>query len=321
MGKQKNWDKISKQPTMENSRYRDVYEDQQLDRSRIDGMQSMMGRTIFTLIISAVIAGVTYIICCLGRYAMAVVSHVSDAKGGVGSLSFTLRDFMKPTLWGVLIPLGVGLIVYMIMIEIMKRNLDAQNLMADTSDINQYQNDQHIALPEEVQRKFDWFPDVGAHSSVQPSSMISHVALSNKGLNKVQVARRAETDILDENGIILYHKGEQLLDDDGQPIFDTKPMIDEKFMDELFSASGMPKDKAIRKYYEATSIEYNVGNEDRDKIRDCKMVSDLINTDWVFPHYEVARPAGAYIVDTEPVNTMVLAITRGGKGAVARFVW
>lgn len=32
------------------------------------------------------------------------------------------------------------------------------------------------------------------------------------------------------------------------------------------------------------------------------------------PYYEPQRPAGAYIVDTAPVNTMVLAITRAGKG-------
>ena len=43
-------------------------------------------------------------------------------------------------------------------------------------------------------------------------------------------------------------------------------------------------------------------------------VSDLINKDWYIPEYEPQRPAGVYLVDSAPVNTMILAITRAGKG-------
>ena len=53
---------------------------------------------------------------------------------------------------------------------------------------------------------------------------------------------------------------------------------------------------------------------DRDKLGDYNTVADLIAADWEFPEFEVQRPAGAYVVDTAPVNTMVLAITRAGKG-------
>ena len=177
--------------------------------------------------------------------------------------------------------------------------------MSDTSDINQYQNDQHVALPEEVQRKYDWFPDVGAHSDVQPSSMISHMALSNKGLKSIKVAKRAQNDILDEDGDVEYYKGEILLDENGEPIMETKPIIDEKFMDALFDASGALNDRSVRKYYDATKIPYNPDGKDREKLPNYKTVADLINGDWEFPEYEVSRPAGAYVVDTAPVNTMV----------------
>src|SRR5207245_2788785 len=54
--------------------------------------------------------------------------------------------------------------------------------------------------------------------------------------------------------------------------------------------------------------------KNRDKLGRYATVADLITADWEFPEYEVQRPAGAYIVDTAPVNTMVLAITRAGKG-------
>lgn len=197
---------------------------------------------------------------------------------------------------------------------LLKKNLDAANLLSDTSDINQYHNDQHIALPEEVQRNYDWFPDVGAHSAVQVSSMISHMALLNKGLKKVEVAKRADKDIKDEDDNIEYFKGEILEDENGNYITTTEPMIDDKFMEDLFDASGAPNDKAVRHRYDATKIPYNPDGSNRDKLGKFETVADLINEDWEFPIYEPQRPAGAYIVDTAPVNTMVLAITRAGKG-------
>lgn len=186
-------------------------------------------------------------------------------------------------------------------------------MLSDTSDINQYQNDQHVALPEEIQRKFDWFPDVGAHSDVQFSSMISHMALQNKGLKKIELARRTGKGAVDEDGEPVP-EGTVITDEDGNPVTDTVPMIDEKFMEALFDASGAIKDKKVRKYYDATQIPYNPDGSDRDKLGKFKTVADLINTDWDFPYYEPQRPAGAYLVDTAPVNTMVLAITRAGKG-------
>lgn len=221
---------------------------------------------------------------------------------------------MAPTVWKVLISLAVAGILFGIMYALFKKNLDAQNLLSDTSDINQYHNDQHVALPEEVQRNYDWFPDVGAHSGVSVSSMISHMALTNKGLKQVEFAKRADKDILDENGDVEYYKGEILMDENGEPITSMKPIIDEEFMDALFDASGAPKDKNVRKKYDTTKIPYNPDGSNRDKLGKYETVADLINDDWEYPIYEPQRPGGAYIVDTAPVNTMVLAITRAGKG-------
>ena len=142
--------------------------------------------------------------------------------------------------------------------------------------------------------------------------MISHMALSNKGLKMVQVAKRASHDILDEDGEVVLYKGEVLTDDDGNVLYETKPIIDTDFMDALYQASGVPKGKTagemLRKYYDATKIKYNPDGSNRDKLGKFETVADLINKDWQLPYYEPQRPAGAYIVDTAPVNTMVLAI-------------
>lgn len=231
-----------------------------------------------------------------------------------GGLFSSMGISLKPTVGKLFFTFIVSAIAYLLIYTALMRNLEAQNMLSDTADINQNHNDQHIALPEEVMRKFDWFPDVGATSDVQFSSMISHVALKNKGLKKVHLSRRAETDILDEDGDIEYYKGEVLLDDDGEPLYDEVPIIDIDFMEDLFQASGTPKLKEIRKYYDATKIPYNPDGSDREKLGKFNTVADLINEDWEFPYYEPQRPAGAYLVDTAPVNTMVLAITRAGKG-------
>ncbi|WP_026820061.1 type IV secretory system conjugative DNA transfer family protein [Arthrobacter castelli] len=210
--------------------------------------------------------------------------------------------------------LGLGLLVATITGAWSGKRVKKANLANDTADINQHENDQHIALPEEIQRKFDWFPDAGAHSSVQASSMISHAMLAKKGLKKIDVARRAEADTFDDNGNVLYYAGEALDDEDGKLITDRKPIIDEEFGEALFTASELPDDKDLRKRYDTTAIPYNADGRDRDRLGTYKRVNDLINDDWDFPDYEVQRPAGAYVVDTAPVNTMVLAITRAGKG-------
>lgn len=217
------------------------------------------------------------------------------------------------------------------------RNIDAQNLERDVSDINQWHNDQHIALPEEVVRSYDWFPDVGAHSAVAPSSIVSHVMLENKGLKHVKLRQFADKDVYEEvpakeptdmermlgmqgtpaHKELVVMKGEALSDANGNPVMRDVPMIDEKFGEDLWTASGIPEDRkyaSLRRRFDATKIPYNPGGKNRDRLGPYDTAADLINADWDLPDYEPQRPAGAYIVDTDPVNTMVLAITRAGKG-------
>lgn len=215
-------------------------------------------------------------------------------------------------MWKLLLSLLIGLIVFGLLYTVLMMNLRSQNALNDTSDINQHKGDQHIALPDEIIRKFDWFPDVGATSPVLVSSMISHVMLSNSGLDEIQIAKRYESDVeIDDE---YFFKGEIVLDENDQPVMETVPLIDEDFGDSLFDASNLPKDKKLRKKYDATKISYNPDGSNRDKVGKYNTVADMINDTWRMPVYEPQRPAGAYIVDTAPVNTMVLAITRAGKG-------
>ena len=186
------------------------------------------------------------------------------------------------------------------------RNYAVQNVFNDHTDINQYANDQHVALPMETMTKFDWFPDVGAHASPQVSSMISHVALSNKGINKVEAAQfYSSKDEKESGGQVLA--GEHKVDDNGDIIFEKMPFFDAEFADALFEASGITnKLKKYKKSYDTTKIKY-MPDTPRDAVGGgkYKTVAEYINADWELPYYEPQRPAGAYIVDTAPVNTMV----------------
>ena len=231
-------------------------------------------------------------------------------SGKVGDLSLggvTLKSCLRRvTFWKVFFTLLAGLMTWAIMYPIMKRNLETQNQGKDYRELlKKYVNDQHIQMPEEVQRTYDYFPDVGAHSPVQVSSMISHVMLLNKGVRTVRVARRADKDIYGQDGELMYHKGEILLDDDGEPIMGECPMFDRKFGSALFDSAKVLDHKKARVFYNPAKIPYNPGDEDRDKLKGADTVSEMINKYWSLPEYEPQRPAGAYLVDTAPVNTMV----------------
>lgn len=389
----KAFDVISSQDESEQMRYRDVYEDQQLERSTIEGKQTATSRIVFSAVVAVLAAVLMWVFASVGEMAVGSLAQVpsgvavaetasepaageytpndsygyvgqkksdsgvtysgyyqKQADGSLGEERYETQDEVPVpdwwvsakaayeeehagdmsvtagpgdglaqaicsfAFWKLLLSLSCGGIVFAILYTVMMRNLQTQNMLNDTSDINQYHNDQHIALPEEVMAKFDWFPDVGAHASPQVSSMISHVMLQNKGIKKVEFTKRATEDILDEDGDVEYYEGEALLDEHGKPITTMEPMFDTDFADSLFTASSLPKDKSMRISYDATKIPYNKGDENREKLKGYDTVADLINGDWTLPAYETQRPAGAYIVDTAPVNTLVLAITRAGKG-------
>lgn len=191
-----------------------------------------------------------------------------------------------------------------------KRNLEKENMLNDKSDINEYADDQYIATPDEVMGHYVFFPDMGAHADIQVSSLISHVMLSNKGIKKINVADRAKDDIVDEDGDIIYRKGEALEDDNGDIITSIVPMFDEKYGKKIFDTSHVPDE--FRKVYDVHKLPFNPSKEYGKLPYDT--AADLINNVWEYPSYEVQRPAGAYLVDTDPVNTMIIASTRAGKG-------
>lgn len=321
----KNWDLIRKQKFKDQAKNRDVHTTQDMERGERGELDSKLKYHIGAVFVGLLFSGIGYAVGCVGLIFWGLVDFIQTHQGE-SFLKFKMSSVditgdWKIYAWTAFVFLMAWLIAdqrFMILWR-------SRNSMIDSTDINTYENDQHIMLPEEIQRSYDWFPDAGAHSSVQVSSMLSHMMISKKGLKMVDVVKRHKKDVKDENGNIIFYKGEPVLDEHGNPVKEKLPIIDEEFGQDLYTASGIPvSEKDTRTPYDVRKIEYNPKDEtgnrkDRDKL-DYDTVADLINNDWEFPEYEVQRPAGAYIVDTAPVNTMVLAITRAGKGSLARFV-
>ena len=54
--KASNWDRLSSREDKDTLQFRDVFEDQQLDRSKIDGVRKRTARLVLTWVVAAVVA-------------------------------------------------------------------------------------------------------------------------------------------------------------------------------------------------------------------------------------------------------------------------
>ena len=298
----------------EKQRGRDVYYNQQTGRAEFREQQTMFTRNVAVVALSVAV----YIIIWVLASALEFLFYSS--RTGSGSLSISIARpsievgngliywdfFWHWATWKFVLTLSLTALFAFVLWWVLWRNLQVQNNDVNVEDINQYEGDQHIQTPEEMMSHFDYFPDVGAHSSVSVSSMISHIALQNKGLKTVDIVIPGDP----EDAEVEFRAA--IAGDVDELTIGEAPMIDKTFQRELLAASNVEPQDIVA--YDATKIPYNPGNKNRDKLRGYDTVADLINGDWDFPLYEPQRPSGAYLVDTAPVNTMVLAITRAGKG-------
>lgn len=276
-----------------NAQGRDVYEQ---NRTHTGKRKMLTPGTRIALTITAIIIFgiVGYLVVVVGwrmvyQFAMQFVHQTKEAGSWADlGVHFSIgwptgKEWLVILLWT-----GAWGIL---MANYFKRNFEAQNSLNDTSDINEYEDDQYLATPEEVMSSYAFFPDMGAHADIHVSSLISHVMVQNKGIKKIRVADRAKEDILDEDGDIIYQKGEALEDDDGNIITSEVPMFDESYVKKIFDTSKVAED--YRKTFDVRKVPYNPGKKTYGKLP-YETAADLINGVWEYPDYEVQRPAGAY---------------------------
>lgn len=218
--------------------------------------------------------------------------------------------------------LALSFLVYKVLQIFMRKYWDSQHMDETVDLLKQYPDDSRLVQPEELPEKYDLFPDMGAHSrNIKVTAILGHIHFNNHGLNPLEITLRADgqTD-LDEDGQVI-NKNVAFYDDDGEVMTINAPMMDEDFGEKLWDSSSIPRPvgknasyirNVLRKKYSPNELIYN--QQKRYDKPQYEYVSDLLNHDWYMPNYEVQRPAGAYVVDTTASNTMLLAMTRAGKG-------
>ena len=311
---QSGYEKMKSLPQDQYGRYRDRISNQQMgrkirntqgyDSSKIWGLVAFMATLLFGGIGAFI---VTYMV----RVAMAMIR---------GSTGKAVAWGMPLWLWFALVltSLLVGMIVY----DKMKRKQGADRVLEEDGQLNDYDYDGHIRFQEEIIESFPVFPDRGAHSAVKPSGVISHAMLEAKGVPTVLMTKRYTEDVEipnedDPDGESeIFYKGEPVLDEHGDPIMEKKPMIDMKMGGEVFDKMALFEGNPQRVFLDPRKLVFDTTDSARsdDQWSPCKKLTDLMAEDWEIPDYEQQRPTGIYFVDTAPVNVMLLAITRAGKG-------
>lgn len=300
----------------EDNTYRDLYDEP--DQKRADRTEGKPFTYVYWMTASAFF-GTQVVFWLLGGTLLSIL-HSFSATDHYGIIPSTIYLMTASNHTGLLWAscIFTAVIVSVLAFYWLWRNWKVQNLLYDTSDLNQYHDNARLTQPEEMVKQYEAVPDSGAHSkAVNVSAVIGHMMIDNKGINKITIPKRYERDTVDANTHEFHAEKSLVLDADGKPIMETVPMFDKKFANTLFDSAELPslKDpvgKRVRHWYDATKLDYN----SKHKFGKLKYdtLADLINNDWYMPDYEVQRPGGVYIVDSSPSNTMVLAMTRSGKG-------
>lgn len=201
--------------------------------------------------------------------------------------------FNPPTLYLILIiSLCFGLYLYMVSRKYGKR----EALKEDHTDINTFSGDRDVLTLEQMFQQYNIIPDAGAISkTVRPTAIVGHAFIDNNWrFRKVKLAKR------DENNNIIRN-------DKGEIKYNQLSLFDEELQKEAYQSIGII-DPSMQIKIDAFKTKY------RKVDGEWQTVGEFIQDDWYIPPNELQRPAGVFFVETAPVNSTAIAITRGNKG-------
>lgn len=192
------------------------------------------------------------------------------------------------------------------------------NAMYLSDDIEEYANDAYVRTPDHIISEFDAAPDAGLGFDGHVSSLVGHMMISNKGIKKIEIP------VLDPK-----REGQVAVDKNGKIITQKVEMFDKDFARTLYKFSNVPS--THQKWYDATAYAFNEKNSKKEakhgnarkgafNRKAYDTLADYINGEFYPLDTDTQRPAGVYFYDSRPVNTILIAITRGGKGELARLV-
>ncbi|MCI2910935.1 TraM recognition domain-containing protein [Staphylococcus hominis] len=213
------------------------------------------------------------------------VGNLADAMKHVGT--------HPPLLYLVLI---ITLIFGLYTLYISRKFGKRESLKEDHTDINTYTGDRDVLTLEEMFLQYNIVPDAGAVSkTVKPTAIVGHAFIENHHkFSPVTVPKRDKNNnfIKDKNGKIKTHKVE---------------LFDEKIQKDAYESIGIINSNNQIKI-NAFNTKYKMKNGE------WQTVGEFINEDWYLPEDEIQRPAGVFFVETAPVNSTAIAMTRGNKG-------
>ncbi|MDQ7134567.1 TraM recognition domain-containing protein [Staphylococcus aureus] len=185
-----------------------------------------------------------------------------------------------------------GIYTYYVSRKYIKR----ESLKDDHTDINTFAGDRDVLTLEQMFQQYSIIPDAGAISkTVKPTAIVGHAFIENSKLfPKVKLAQR------DKNYNIIQRKN-------GENKLQSYDLFDTQLQEKAYESIGII-DKEKQKKINAFKMNYRKLNGK------WQSVGEFIKNDWYIPENEMQRPAGVFFVETAPVNTSAIAMTRGNKG-------
>lgn len=261
---------------------------------RLKGLFAFLFGNVFGFILSSFILGfVFYMVSSIINRAALLKERITITK--VDGLTDAMKHvvFHTPYIYFILgFSLILGLYIYYVSRKYGKR----EALKEDHTDINTHTGDRDVLDLDQMFQQYNIIPDAGAISkSVKPTAIVGHAFIENHAsFSKVKVFKRDQDNniVKNKNGEIKYEK----LD-----LFDTS------LQEDAYESVGIiDKEKQFK--INAFKTKY------RKKDGKWQTVGDFIEKDWYLPPNELQRPAGVFFVETAPVNSTAIAITRGNKG-------
>lgn len=246
------------------------------------------------------------IVLVLGQYIGKTWHEISTGtKGEVGL--FTVYRFSSLYLILLIVAPGVWWYANHQLRAIWMNN----NAMFLSEDIEEYANDAYVQTPVHIIRNFDSAPDAGLGFNGHVSSLVGHMMIDNKGIKKIDMPQ-LDPDV----------PGQVKRDAKGNVVTKKMEMFDKKFGIELFAFSNVSAEH--QKWYNATEYDFNPKTSRKDQRAGIKRqgsfgqkehdkLSDYINNEFYPIDTDTQRPAGVYFYDSRPVNTILIAITRGNN--------
>lgn len=179
-------------------------------------------------------------------------------------------------------------------------------------DLDEFEDDSYVRTMDHISREFDAAPDAGLGFDGHVSSIVGHAMIDNKGIKKVDMP------VFDPSV-----PGQVKRDKEGNIVREKLPMFDKDFGRTLYKYSNVPG--SDQHWYDATDYMFNekntakeakYGNKRKGAFgrKEYDTLADYINGEFYPLDTDTQRPAGVYFYDSRPVNTILIAITRGGKG-------